>query len=419
MPLPTRTAPTMTEKPTDDDATQPAWVPSAARLWPAAAAALCVSGTGALAWQGGWPALFGVGGCALGMGVCAWAWQRREGRQQVAATVQVVAPVDRADPKPAPAKSPSRAVSGHSGNAMPMVTEVVPVWARQLHITRESADTGLSSVLQAFSEMSGALDTLLSQLEGMSTSAQPGAVDNAVEASSGPLSALLGPSARAFEQRDRAQSEVDHCVKTMQELMPLARQAMEIGRHTRLVAFNASIEASRDSHRDGGNEAVAHEMRLLAQRMSENGAAVHRLAEALFLRLSETRNAAVTQEVTAEELRMELDLRAREALQALMSAVGASLTTSGSVRDASAALRSHLDEAFVHFQFGDRVSQMLAIVGNDMNNFVDWVRRNPAATVDDANEWLRRLEASYTMEEQRSEHHGNVHVDRSSEVEFF
>jgi methyl-accepting chemotaxis protein len=419
MPLSTRTAPTMTDKPTADDSTRPALVSTAARLWPAAAATLCVSAAGALSWQGGWPALVGVGGCALGVGACAWIWLRRNRHGTTSEVSAVTPPPVRAETQTPAAKNTGRPAAVRTSDAMPMVTEVVPVWARQLHITRESADTGLSSVLQAFAEMSGALDTLLGQLEGMSTSAQPGAVDNAVEASSGPLSALLGPSLRAFEQRDKAQAEVDHCVRTMQELLPLARQAMEIGRHTRLVAFNASIEASRDSQRDGGNEAVAHEMRLLAQRMSENGAAVHRLTEALFQRLSETRNAAVTQEVTSEELRMELDLRAREALQALMSAVGASLSTSGSVRDASAALRNHLDEAFVHFQFGDRVSQMLAIIGNDMNNFVDWVGRNPVATVDDANEWLRRLEASYTMEEQRSEHHGNVHVDRSSEVEFF
>ena len=300
-----------------------------------------------------------------------------------------------------------------------MITEVIPVWARQIEATRESADTGLSSVLNAFAEMSGALDALLGNLEGMSSSAQPGAVDTAVSASHGPLSALMAPSQRAFEQRDRAHAELEHSAQVLQELAQLARQAKELGRHTRLVAFNASIEASRDSTRDGGNEAVAQEMRLLAQRMSENAEATQRLTAALLVRLNESRSTRATQETTSDELRMELELRAREALQALMSAVGASLSTSGSVREASAALRQHLDDAFVHFQFGDRVSQMLAIVGNDMNNFVDWVIRNPAATIDDANDWLQRLESSYTMEEQRSEHHGNVHVDRGSEVEFF
>ena len=73
----------------------------------------------------------------------------------------------------------------------------------------------------------------------------------------------------------------------------------------------------------------------------------------------------------------------------------------------------------MHFQFGDRLSQMLDIVAKDMQNFARWVAANPYATQSDAAEWLANLEASYTMEEQRSQHHGNVHIDRGSEIEFF
>ena len=62
---------------------------------------------------------------------------------------------------------------------------------------------------------------------------------------------------------------------------------------------------------------------------------------------------------------------------------------------------------------------MLAIVANDMNNFVTWVDANPLATQSDAAQWLQALEASYTMDEQRAHHHGNVHIERESEVEFF
>lgn len=374
-----------------------------------------------------WPVLAAV---AL-LPICAWgAWQG--GLAALAALVVAIGAVIVAAPRRGTAAQPAAtpgltstnavaaAVAAAPGGVSPMVTEVIPVWVRQLETTRSTADDGLNQVLQAFTEMNGSLDNLLSNLEGMSTSAQPGAVDKAVLDGAGPLDRLLAPSMRAFTQRQQAFGELDHCSEQLAELARLARQAKEIGRHTRLVAFNASIEASREQRgQDGGNETVAQEMRLIATRMSDNAAATQKLVIGLQQRLDATRHGSVTQETTAEELRMELDLRAREALQALMSAVGASLSTSGSVREASAALRQNLEDAFVHFQFGDRLSQMLAIVGNDMNNFVDWMTHNPGATIDDANEWLKRLEASYTMEEQRSEHHGNVHVDRGSEVEFF
>jgi methyl-accepting chemotaxis protein len=82
-------------------------------------------------------------------------------------------------------------------------------------------------------------------------------------------------------------------------------------------------------------------------------------------------------------------------------------------------LSEQITEAFMHFQFGDRLSQMLAILGNDMGQLVRWVQRHPVATREDAAEWLQALEASYTMDEQRSQHHGNVHVERSAGVDFF
>jgi methyl-accepting chemotaxis protein len=62
---------------------------------------------------------------------------------------------------------------------------------------------------------------------------------------------------------------------------------------------------------------------------------------------------------------------------------------------------------------------MLSIIGNDMANFAHWVDQNPLATQTDAAEWLAALESSYTMEQQRAHHHDNVHVERSTGVEFF
>ncbi len=372
----------------------------------------------ALASQAGWLGVASSAVAAAAAAGAALAWKRLPAAAQATShPADVPAPDTPARHDSGLARSPSAAAAS---TISPMVSQVVPVWSRQLDTTRSTADTGLGSVLNTFVAMNGSLDALLSSLDGMSSNAQPGAVDAAIGQASAPLSCLLKPSQRAFEERDRALAELNHCSQTLVDLSHLARQASEIGRHTRLVAFNASIEASRNQQQtDGGNEAVAHEMRLLASRMSENGNAIHRLVSALQERIDPLRNAAVAHQANESELRMELDLRAREALQALMAAVGASLSTSGSVRDSSLALRSHLDEAFVHFQFGDRISQMLAIISNDMNNFVEWTGKHPNATVDDANEWLKRLEASYTMEEQRSEHHGNVHVDRGSEVEFF
>lgn len=288
-----------------------------------------------------------------------------------------------------------------------------------MEVTRDAANDGLAKLLQSFSDMSGTLGQLTNNLSTFSVTAEPGAVGGAVQSEAPALSALCAASERAFNQRDAAVAALGETGEGLTKLQHLARRAREIARHTRLVAFNASIEANRVHQGEGGSQAVAVELRVLAGRMADTGEQIERGVLKLTEIVRKARRAGEANDTTPDELRLEIDIRAREALNALLGALGASLQGSQQVRDASDELRNQIDEAFVHFQFGDRVSQMMSIVASDMSNFARWVAENPTATQTDAAEWLDALEASYTMEEQRSQHHGNVHVERSSEVEFF
>lgn len=376
------------------------------RQWPPAAGL-------ALGLLGLWMALSGGAQGVAGALLCALATAWFIARRDRASAPAQDDPVD--EPAIDSSAEPSSAGSG----AAVMVEQVVPVWSRQLEATRGTTDDGLSALLASFSAMSTSFDALLGGLGSMTASAGPGAVDHAVGAAAPELAALLAPSMRAFAERDAAVAELAHCAQSMAQLEQWSRQAREIARHTRLVAFNASIEANRDAASTRGHQAVAHEMRALADRLGEAGESIGRTVVSLGERLGDTQRACELRDTTPPELRIELELRAREALAAMLASLGASLQTSGVVRDASAALRTQLEEVFVQFQFGDRVSQMLSIIGNDMNHFAHWAAQHPQATATDAADWLARLESSYTMEEQRSEHHGNVHIDRGSEVEFF
>lgn len=354
----------------------------------------------AAAWQGG---ALGAG-AVLALATLAL-WTMR----------QTTAPRPDAAGDPAPA---GQAVAGRVG-AEVMVSQVVPVWSRQMEVTRDVATEGLAQLLQNFSGVSGALSDLSRQLESFSLHAAPGEMDDALTAQSPALASLLAPSERAFRERDEVVAVLGRCADTLAELQQQAKTAHEISRHTRLVAFNASIEAHRGGSGGGGSQAVANELRDLAARMAATGEGVHRLVSQLSQAVNSARRRGEIGDTHPDELRLELQIRAREALSALLGSVGGSLAGTRAMKDTSDALRSHLDEAFVNFQFGDRIGQMLSIVGNDMSNFATWVSRHPHATQSDAAEWLETLNASYTMEEQRAHHHGNVHVDRGSEIEFF
>ena len=377
--------------------------------WRLAAATALLVGCGLLGWQGG----AGGMGAALCAGLLLPVLLRQRRNQGNGA----------ADDSALDPLMDTPRVSGGRVGAEVMVGQVVPVWGKQLDITRLAAVDGMTQLLDGFSNMAGALSTLASQIEHSQVSVAPGAVDAALADDSpaqAALQQLKGTCQRAFAQRDAAVAQLVNCSNALQELRQLGRQAREVGKHTRLVAFNASIEANRGSHgQDGGSQAVANETRMLAARIAEVGEQIERLVSRLDRALAPERLRGEIGDTTPEELRMELDLGARTALNGLLGAMGGALRSSGEVKAAAETLGQQLEATFVHFQFGDRLSQMLDIVSKDMKNFARWVEANPYATQSDAAEWLANLEASYTMEEQRSQHHGNVHIDRGSEIEFF
>jgi methyl-accepting chemotaxis protein len=366
-----------------------------ARAWQRPLGLALLLGAAALVWPGGWTALLGLLVAGLGLHL----------------SLKPAAPQATAQQVPT--------VGGRVG-AEVMVSEVVPVWSRQMESTRDAATEGLSNVLQVFTQMSDALYTLTQNLATFEISAAPGAVHEAVGREAQALNTLTAASQRAFDQRDAAVAELTRCADALSELQQLAKQVREVARHTRLVAFNASIEANRQGGGGkGGSQAVAVELRTLATRMGETGERVERVVLALQGSIRKARQTGEVKDTTPEELRLEIDILAREALRVLLGTMGAALQGSQSVQEASVTLREQLEAVFVLFQFGDRVSQMISIVANDMSNFARWVAQHPRATQSDAAEWLTALEASYTMDEQRSSHHGNVHVDKSTGVEFF
>ena len=372
------------------------------------AAALAVLGGAALAWHGG---LAGLLGLALAATLLPWLLRGAASGGPHTAGQALDEPV----------------VSGGRVGTEVMVAQVVPVWGKQLDVTRNAATDGLGSLLETFANMAGTLSTLASQLDQGTPTLDAGAID-AVLAEGSPghaaLAALMAPSQRAFAQRDAAVAELTRCADAVTELRQLGRQAREIGKHTRLVAFNASIEANRGSGQggprsDSGSQAVANETRMLASRMAEVGEQIERLVSRLEKTLSPARLHGEITDTPPEELQMELAMHARQSLNALIAGLGGALHSSGEVRAAAWALQAQLEETLVKFQFGDRINQLLEIVIKDMQQFGRWVAANPYATQSDAAEWLAKLERSYTTEEQRSQHHGNVHIHRGSQVDFF
>jgi len=137
------------------------------------------------------------------------------------------------------------------------------------------------------------------------------------------------------------------------------------------------------------------------------------------LELQELRNRAAAQDSSDEALRDQAAANARQVISGLLTSLGDMNRSSRELQEAGVAVQEEFERVLMNFQTQDRLSQMLCCVMDDINRLNEWLQQGGDLSAAQAGEWLARLDASYTMEEQRSEHHGNTSIQRETAVEFF
>jgi methyl-accepting chemotaxis protein len=301
-----------------------------------------------------------------------------------------------------------------------MVGQVVPVWRRQLEMARSATELGFESMLETFARLSQGLSDVAERAEKLSPAQDAGATDQLLNDRPEVIETLLAPVSKVLAQHERVAAQLSESSHALAGLAQMAKDMKGFARHTRMVAMNASIEANRISQeRGGGFDAVAKEVRTLGARCDELSEQIHAHVASLNQKIKPLRRDAELQDSSAEEIQMELRTSARLAMESLVGDIGRNMTSSRELREASSKVRDDLDEVLMGFQSGDRVSQMMAILAKDMERLAEWNEGPAQAKMADATEWLAALDRSYTMEEQRSQHHGNVRIEHGTSVDFF
>jgi len=310
--------------------------------------------------------------------------------------------------------------ASRSAGTVLLAGQVVPVWQRQLEASRAEAEQGLGGLLESFNELSTGLSTAVQAAgQGHDNTLGAGAADDFVDRRQDLIDRLLEPVKALRAVRDEVQVELQQLSELMLAFRRTGKDLDSLARHGRLVAMNASIEANRAGQSQSGFGAVAREVLDLA---SHTGGNAQRLLERLGeaeRRLGALRSRLELDTDNAETLSIALRQHARAVVTALVGDLGDALAGSRELSETSQRLQAALDNVFVGFQFQDRFSQMLGSVLTDMSRFTDWLGEGKGASHADAVAWLRRLDESYTMEQQRSHHHGTVQISKSPAVEFF
>lgn len=398
--------------PSDPPLSSPAWLPSRLiALLPSRAASavsawvVCAMGlTLAGGWVGNW---WGVSLSAAGL--VALHLAMRKGPRSAITVPLDAHPLEETD---------SSAAGLHT-----LVNELTEEWGKQLKLGREHNKDGLERLLMSFSSLSEMMVSMSSRLANFRPNVAAGVIGEAVDSQRPALVELMAPMQRAFEQREAMRAQLKACTDALGSLLQWSKGARELAQHTRMVAFNASIEAVRGC--GGAPEEMAARQTISTEirRVSESIIALCDAMDQMMQPLHEAghtlQQQALIQDTNDEQLRLELELRARHAISAMFESLGGSITSGSDLLEASEAIASRVEEAFTQFQFGDRVEQMLQILNRDIDRLGEYAAKGQQPTAHDIKRWMEELAANYTMDEQRSQHHNTELVDRSSRVEFF
>lgn len=304
-----------------------------------------------------------------------------------------------------------------------LVHELTDEWSKQLQLGRDQNREGLEKLLMTFTSLSDVMTSMASRLANFKPNVAAGVIGEVVDAQRPALDELMAPLERAFAERESMRAQLKVCADTLGSLLDWSKGARELAQHTRMVAFNASIEAVRGSSGSpdemAARQTISTEIRRVSESIIALCDAMDQLMQPLHAASHSLQQKALIQDTNDEQLRAELELRARHAITAMFESIGGSLTTGSEIQEASEALSAQLEQAFTEFQFGDRVEQMLQILNRDIDRLCDYSAKREQPSANDIKSWLNKLAESYTMDEQRSQHHNTELVDRSSRVEFF
>lgn len=291
---------------------------------------------------------------------------------------------------------------------------ILPVWARQASAARQQSEDSIAGLTSQFASM----QKELRQVAGGSGLARIESMSLTLASGQATLLKLVGTLREFKDVRTQFQNRIADMAQTITALEEMSHEVAGIANQTNLLALNAAIEAAHAREHGKGFAIVADEVRKLSEKSGYTGL---KIAEQV-AGVNQTLQASLA---SAQEFGRQDDLFIQETEQTIHSVVSdfkkvaddIALETRG-IELANAHVQEGISEALVHFQFQDRVSQILQTVVRDMEKLAVRLESDPSGLEIDS--WLDELERTYTTQEQLALHKGvEVHVPDSSETTFF
>ena len=292
--------------------------------------------------------------------------------------------------------------------------EVLPVWQRQIELSREQMENAVTQLTQKFAGIVQKLEGAVAASEAAAGELDGGSGSISVFAScEAQLNEVVSSLKTAMDNKKAMLAEVSGLFDFISELQQMAVDVEGIADQTNLLALNAAIEAARAGEVGRGFAVVADEVRTLSKRSKETGARISAKVDTISRAITMAVQAA-DQTATNESQSV---ARSEEAIERVLRdfrLVTEGLAESSEMlRQQSHGIQYEIGDAMVQLQFQDRVSQVLSHVRDHIGIIPEHIER---ACADFASEGhlhaldtqylLSEIQRTYAMAEERSAHLG-------------
>lgn len=285
-------------------------------------------------------------------------------------------------------------------------TEVTPVWSAQVESSRRQMDVAVDELTSRFAEIVSSLEGVLA-----TTSSTSAYADESVFTSSrGRLDEVVRTLDQAVEHKQHTLAGLRGLVEYNDQMRTMTTEVTRIAAQTRLLALNAAIEAQRVGEAGRGFGVVADEVRELAGLSAATGQRIAQMVESVSAAIGSTLEVAEEKAVLEDQMVAAANGTVQSVLSDLHGFVVELRASSEHLGATAATIKDEIADSLVHFQFQDRIGQMLEHVRASIDTFpraVDEALAAGPGALDTA-ALLRDLSATYTMADEHRAHGGGA-----------